>query len=111
MILNFKLYWILILIVLSFVLCGCECFLRDINLNPDVTIISKVLHDIADKNLVKVNTVFYVLNFKIQSRFIVDVSIEFSSTVNDKCLKKFLIRTNIYCIDPPFFCESLDDLF
>jgi len=109
----------LIFIFLLTISCSifCENKLITVEENPDVPIISKVLHYVADEFLLKENIQFQILKFKSKTQLLQDISNNFMSTGDDKFIYRlrfhaiipndytFLLKTSAF-----IFFESLDML-
>ncbi|CAG9801202.1 unnamed protein product [Chironomus riparius] len=78
---QFKIPWIIFLVLLQLQFNLCMYYLVE---EQDISLISKVLHDIADEFLIKENNDFSIINFDVWTPFLSEVSKHFMSKFNEK---------------------------
>jgi len=73
----FNVYYYSLAITFAFYLIYCEGALNPFLMDPDVSIISKVLHDFVDVFLVDEKFQFHILKYKVTSDFLNDILSDF----------------------------------
>ena len=86
-------------------------FIQNVDQNPDIPVISNVLHEIVDEFILKENQFLRIIMYKVNSQFLLDVAYDFVSKIKEKFT--FLRKTEqlIKCLfynSAVFFIESLD---